>query len=389
VNAYPKDRSCWRPLMRIRWRGLELPSRVILDESVSTDYYGKFVIEPFEQGFGTTIGNALRRVLLSSLQGAAITTVKIAGVSHEFMSLPGVLEDVTEIILNMKGVVIGYDEETTRTITVRRNKAGPVTAGDIVCDPSIHIFNPEHVLATLTADAVFEAEMTVRTGRGFAAASENRASDMPLGVIPIDSVFSPVLRVRYRTEDMRVGQRTNYDRLILEVWTNGTVLPEDALVEAGSILRKYINPIVMYQDIGESAVSRGQPESEEFGPIDSALEEMLSKPISALNLSVRATNCLDAARISTLRELVVRTEADLLRFRAFGKTSLNEVHRKLTDLGLSLGMRLGAPRASTGAEMGASGTSGELVGQTIGSAGTSGASSTESDGGMDAFTMPD
>lgn len=375
--------------MRIRWRGLELPSRVILDESVSTDYYGKFVIEPFEQGFGTTIGNALRRVLLSSLQGAAITTVKIAGVSHEFMSMPGVLEDVTEIILNMKGVVIGYDEETTRTITVRRDKVGQVTAGSIVCDPSIHIYNPDHVLATLTADGVFEAEMTVRTGRGFAAASENRTSDMPLGVIPIDSVYSPVQRVRYRTEDMRVGQRTNYDRLILEVWTNGTVMPEDALVEAGSILRKYINPIVMYQDIGDVTVSRGQPEAEEFGPIDSALEEMLSKPISALNLSVRATNCLDAARISTLRELVVRTEADLLRFRAFGKTSLNEVHRKLTDLGLSLGMKLGAPRSSTGSEMSASGASGELVGQTIGSTGASGSPSTASGGGMDAFTMPD
>ncbi len=329
--------------MRMRWRGLELPSRVIRDETVSTDYYGKFVIEPFEQGFGTTIGNGLRRVLLSSLQGAAITTVRLSGVAHEFMSLDGILEDVTDIVLNIKGVVLAYDGETTKTITVRREKAGPVTAGDLVCDPAVRILNPGHHIATLTSHVTFDAEMTVRTGRGFTSAGENRTSDLPLGVIPVDSVYSPVLRVRYHTEDMRVGQRTNYDRLILEVWTNGTIQPENALVEAGLILRKHLNPIVMYHEMGRVTVERGQPPEEEVGPIDAALEEMLSKPISVLNLSVRATNCLDAARISSLRELVVRTEADLLRFRSFGKTSLHEVHRKLTDMGLSLGMKLGAP----------------------------------------------
>jgi len=228
--------------MHIRWRGLELPSRVVRDEDVSTDSYARFLIEPFEQGFGTTIGNSLRRVLLSSLEGGAVTSVKIDGVPHEFTSIEGVLEDVTDIILNIKGIVLTLDADEPRQMSVERDKAGEVRAGDIIADAAIDIVNPDHLIATLTADVRFHLEMAVGKGRGYVTGRENRTADAEVGVIPVDSVFSPVLRVRYRTEDMRVGQRTNFDRLILEVWTDGTISPEDALVEGGLILRKYLNP---------------------------------------------------------------------------------------------------------------------------------------------------
>jgi DNA-directed RNA polymerase subunit alpha len=326
--------------MRIRWRGLELPSRVVRDETVSTENYGRFFAEPFERGFGTTIGNAIRRILLSSLEGAAITTVRIDGVAHEFSNIDGVLDDVTDIVLNIKGVVLSLDGEGPKTMTLTREKAGDARAGDIVCDPSIRIINPDLRIATLTANVPFHVEMTVRGGRGYATANENRSPDLPLGVIPVDSVFSPVLRVRYRTEDMRVGQRTNYDRLILEIWTNGTVAPEDALVEAGLILRKHLNPFVMYYELGEDTVPHTKSQPAQFIPESEAMQELLRRPIGALNLSVRAGNCLEAAKISTIGDLVVRTDAELLRFRSFGKTSLQEVHRKLAEVGLSLGMKV-------------------------------------------------
>ncbi len=324
--------------MYIRWRGLELPSRVFCDEDVSDNRYGRFVIEPFEQGFGTTIGNSLRRVLLSSLEGAAVTTVKIAGVSHGFASIDGVLEDVTDILLNIKGIVLALDAEGPKTITVRRDTAGEVKAGDIQADSTVTVANPDHRIATLTNDVSFCVEMSVRSGRGYAAASENRAPEQELGIIPIDSIFSPVHRVRYRTEDMRVGQRTNYDRLIMEVWTDGTVKPEDALVEAGLILRKHLNAFVMYPGLGDEVVTAAQTETVSAPPEDSAFVELLAKPVSALNLSVRATNCLEAARVSTIGGLTRLTEADLLRVRSFGKTSLHEVQRRLAEHGLSLGL---------------------------------------------------
>ena len=326
--------------MRIRWRGLELPSRVLRDETVSTDSYGRFRIEPFEQGFGTTIGNSLRRVLLSSLEGAAVTTVKIEGVPHEFTSIEGVIEDVTDIILNIKGIVLKMADAENKRMTVSRTKAGVVKAGDLETDPAVTIVNPDHVIATITGDIAFNVEMTVQTGRGYTAAVENRRPEQELGVIPVDSIFSPVLRVRYRTEAMRVGQRTNYDRLILEVWTKGTVLPEDALVEAGMILRKHLNPFVMYHELGSDRVSTTLPVPEPDPMVQPTVEEHLDRPVSVLNLSVRASNCMEMANITTLRELVQISEADLLRFRSFGKTSLHEVQRKLSDCGLSLGMNL-------------------------------------------------
>lgn len=325
--------------MHIKWRGLELPSRVIRDEDVSTDTYARFLIEPFEQGFGTTIGNSLRRVLLSSLEGAAVTMLKLDGVPHEFTSIDGVLEDVTDIILNVKGIVLTLDADEPKKMSVERDKAGEVLAGDIVADAAIEIANPDHRIATLTADVPFRIEMTVGKGRGYVTGSENRSADSEVGVIPVDSVFSPILRVRYRTEDMRVGQRTNFDRLILEVWTNGTIYPEDALVEGGLILRKHLNPFVAYHELGDELVAAPQPVMEPLPGSDSVFQELLDKPISVLDLSVRARNCLEASKTTTLRELVAFTEADLLRFRSFGKTSLHEVSRKLAEAGLALGMK--------------------------------------------------
>ncbi len=325
--------------MRIRWRGLELPGRIRRDESVSNESYARFTIEPFEQGYGTTIGNSLRRVLLSSLEGSAITAVKIEGVAHEFALVDGIIEDVVDVILNIKGVVVNYDGEEPKTITVERTTAGVVKAGDIVTDASVTITNPEHVIATLSTDVPFRAEFTVETGRGYATAKENRTPEQEVGVISIDAVFSPILRVRYSTEDIRVGQRTNYDRLILEIWTDGSILPEDALVEAAMILRKHLNPIVMYQDMGDDMVDMpdlGEDAADATG--DKSLDELLDRPVSTLSLSVRSGNCLEAGRIATLRQLVQYTEGDLNRLRSFGKTSLHEVQRELTQLGLHLGM---------------------------------------------------
>lgn len=323
--------------MRMRWRGLELPSRVIRDDAVSTDFYGRFSVEPFEQGYGTTIGNSLRRVLLSSLEGAAVTSVKIAGVAHEFCSIDGVLEDVTDIILNVKGIVVSMTGADRKVMTFKRNTAGEVRAGDVVTDPAVTVANPDHLIATLTSDVEFECEMSVGTGRGYATVSDNRMPEQEIGVIPIDSIYSPILRVRYRTENMRVGQHTNYDRLILEIWTKGTVSPEDALVEAGMILRKHLNPFVMYHDMGDARVESRCEMPASISPEDSAMDEILDSPVTSLNLSARASNCLEAARVSTIRDLVTKSEGDLLRFRSFGKTSLHEVQRKLTEMGLSLG----------------------------------------------------
>ncbi|RKY10537.1 MAG: DNA-directed RNA polymerase subunit alpha [Planctomycetota bacterium] len=330
--------------MRIIWRGLELPTRVDRDERVSTENYGRFDVEPFERGFGTTIGNSLRRVLLSSLEGSAVESVKISGVDHEFSSILGVKEDVTDIILNTKKLVVRLQGDDSKTITVKAKKAGPVTAEMIKCDASVQIVNKELVLATLTEDVDFEIEMVVGNGRGYSPAaeriSESSRLDQELGIIEIDAIYSPVIRVRYKTEDTRVGQRTNYDKLILEVWTDGTVTPEMAMVEAAKILRKYINPFVQYAQLGEETVeeeSRSE-ETEADGGIDEELAAKLVMSIESLELTVRSDNCLEANHIQTVGELVRMTEAELLKIRSFGKTSLREIRRKLSDLGLSLGM---------------------------------------------------
>ncbi len=326
--------------MRVRWRGLELPTQVIRDESISTDTYARLLIEPFERGFGTTVGNSLRRILLSSLEGAAVTKVRIGGASHEFMSLPGVQEDVADIILNIKGLVLKLDGDTEKTMRLVRKGPGAVYARDIETDSSINIINGDRLIATLTEAVELSIEFWVAPGRGYHAADENQNPNDELGIIAVDSVFSPVTRVRYKTEETRVGQRTNYDRLILEIWTKGTVRPEDALVEAAKILRKHLNPFVQYRELGDDTVTSESalPEQVGEGPLDRELQERLSMPISQLDLSVRASNCLESAKVSTVGELVRMTESDLLKVRSFGRTSLREVKRKLADLSLGLGM---------------------------------------------------
>ncbi len=330
--------------MRIRWRGLELPTRVVRDEEVSTETYARFTVEPFERGFGTTIGNSLRRILLSSLEGAAVTQVRIQGADHEFMTLPGVMEDVTAIILNIKSLVVKSTSDAPKTMKINvsgtAGKMTEVKASDIEADAAIEIINQDQLIATLTDDRSFEVEMTVCRGRSYATADENKPEgDQLIGLIPIDSVFSPVTRVRYRVEDTRVGQRTNYDRLIMEIWTNGTVTPQMALVEAAKILRKHVNSFVQYFEMGSMLAAAGGQDAEPQGDassIEGSDEGLYSRPVSSLDLSVRASNCLASAEIQTVGQLVQWDEANLLKLRSFGKTSLREVKRKLADLGLSL-----------------------------------------------------
>jgi DNA-directed RNA polymerase subunit alpha len=288
--------------MRIRWRGIELPSRVVLDTRSATQTYARFVIEPFERGFGTTVGNSLRRILLSSLEGAAVTSIKVAKVQHEFMTLPGVLEDVSDIILNVKRLIVRLDSDEPRTMRLAAQGPGEITADLIEADPAVTILNKDLVIATLTEAVDFDMELRVQKGRGYVPASEwyEQQEEQEIGLIPVDAIFSPVQRVRYKTEDTRVGQKTNYDKLTLEVWTNGSI----------------------------------------SASVDDELIRKLNMPVGDLELSVRASNCLESARINTVADLVARDESDLLKVRSFGKTSLREVKRKLTDLGLTLGMTL-------------------------------------------------
>lgn len=328
--------------MRIRWRGMELPSRVVPDDQTNTDTYGRFTVEPFERGFGTTIGNSLRRILLSSLEGAAVTSVKIKGAPHEFMTLEGVMEDVTDIILNVKSLVVSMDSDEPKTMRLSAEGPGEVTAELIEADTSITIHNKDLVLATLTKQVDFDMEFVVKKGRGYVPGSEqfaNKDEDQEVGWIPVDAIYSPVLRVRYKVEDTRVGQKTNYDKLTLEVWTNGTVTPELALVEASKILRKHLNPFVQYFEIGSEVASESASAA---ARVEEELIRKLKMPVTEMELSVRASNCLESAKIQTVSDLVTRSESDLLKVRSFGKTSLREVKRKLTEMNLSLDMDLPA-----------------------------------------------
>ena len=328
--------------MRVTWRGFELPERVEKDTMVSNNKYGRFFIEPFERGFGTTIGNSLRRILLSSLEGSAVTSIKIGGVDHEFTSIKGVLEDVTNVVLNVKSLVLRLRGEGPKTMKVSSNKAGVITAADIVADPAIEVIDKDVVLATLTQNVKFEMEMVVENGRGYVPASERILAtdrfDQEIGRIQLDAVYSPVTRVRYMTEDTRVGQRTNYDKLILEIWTNGTITPEMALVEAAKILRKHVNPFTQYSELGEETIAEEIKEEAEEEAFDEQLAQKLDSPVQEMELSVRAANCLESEKIETVAQLVKMTEAELLKIRSFGKTSLREIKRKLADMGLSLGM---------------------------------------------------
>ena len=331
--------------MRIRWRGLELPSQVTCERDTLTATYGKFVAEPFERGFGVTVGNSLRRILLSSLEGSAITQMKLHSAQHEFSTLPGVVEDVTDIVLNVKSLVVKNHSEQTRVIRIERSAAGSVTGDDVLVDDQIEVINKDHVIATLTDDVAFQLEMVVENGRGYVPAAEQTPQVQEIGIIPVDAAFSPVVRVRYEVEETRVGQKTNYDKLTMEIWTNGSVNPEMAMVEAAKILRKHLNPFVQYSELGPAVHSVARALGTHR--VDQATVAKLSMSLAELDLSVRATNCLESENINTVRDLVTHTEDQLLEVRNFGETTLTEVREKLSDIGLHVGMRLPAAPASS------------------------------------------
>jgi len=322
--------------MHIRWRGLELPSVVQCESETLTSNYGKFTAEPFERGFGHTVGNSLRRILLSSLEGSAVTQIKIRGAQHEFSTIPGVLEDVTDIVLNVKSLVVKNHSDSTRVITIEKNEAGPVLGSEVQTDHDVEVINGDHVLCTLTDDVPFMMEMVVENGRGYIPASEHSTTDHEIGIIPIDAVYSPITRMRYDVEQTRVGQKTNYDKLTMEIWTNGSIEPEMALVESAKIFRKHLNPFVQYSELGPRVHSPVRSRS----GADALLEQKLNMPLAELKLSVRASNCLESETIDTVRDLVQYTEDTLMEVRNFGETTLKEVEEKLTDLGLHLGMRV-------------------------------------------------
>src|SRR5438874_1298073 len=328
--------------MRIKWRGLELPNRLTSERESLTDTYGKFFAEPFERGFGVTVGNSLRRIMLSSLEGSAVTRVKIQGVQHEITTIPGVVEDVTDIILNIKSLVVKNTSDQSKVIRIDRHERGVVKAAHITADESVQIINGEHILATLTDDVPFHVEMTVENGRGYRTADENAGKEREIGVIPVDSSFSPVVRVKYEIEDTRVGQRTNYDKLLMEIWTNGTVTPQMALVEGAKIMRKHLNPFIQYAEPGPEVGLTEQPEAAAGDQVDHELERKLNMSLAELELSVRATNCLESEGITSVKDLVIRTDEELLEVRNFGETTLKEVKSKLAERGLFLGMKLPA-----------------------------------------------
>ncbi|MBI5657639.1 MAG: DNA-directed RNA polymerase subunit alpha [Geobacter sp.] len=316
------------------WRDLIRPKKIQVELETLSPTYGKFYAEPFERGFGTTLGNSLRRVLLSSLQGAAITSVKIKGVLHEFSAIPGVTEDATDIILNLKGVRLKMHGHESRTIRVIHRGEGIIKAGDIVTDPNIEILNPGHHIATSSKDANLEMEMVVRMGKGYVPADRNRDEKASVGTMPIDSIFSPISKVNFQVTNARVGQITDYDKLTVEVWTDGSVKPDDAIAYAAKILKEQLTIFINFDEEVE------QPEEVEHEEDSERINENLYRSVDELELSVRSANCLKNAGIKLIGELVIRTEAEMLKTQNFGRKSLNEIKDVLADMGLSLGMKL-------------------------------------------------
>jgi len=322
--------------MPVRYGRFEMPKTLVKDESTATDIYAKFTAEPFEAGYGHTVGNSLRRVLLSSLEGAAITAVKITGAQHEFATLPGVVEDVTDIVLNLKKIKFkASNGHEPKKLSLSVNKEGEVTAGEIQEVTGYEVLNPKLVICTLDKKHKFDAELEVRVGRGFATGEENKRTDQPIGLIPIDSIFSPVTRVKYAVENTRVGQRTDYDKLILEVWTDGRLAPDDALLQASAILRHHLDVFVNFNEEVIEFDETPAGVSEE----NMKLKKLLNMSVNEIELSVRAANCLNNANITTVGQLAQKTESEMLKYRNFGKKSLNEIKDKLQQLGLSLGMK--------------------------------------------------
>jgi DNA-directed RNA polymerase subunit alpha len=312
----------------------ELPNRLVRNEETATDTYAQFIAEPFERGYGHTIGNSLRRVLLSSLEGAAITSVRIAGVQHEFSSLPGVVEDVTDIVLNLKKVKFAHHEKEPRILTIKVEKEGVITAGDITEDHIYSVVNKDQLICTLDKKVKFDCEFEVRVGRGFSTGDENKRKDQPIGVIAIDSIFSPVTRVKYSVETARVGQFTDYDKLVLDIWTDGRITPQEALLQSSAIIRHHLDVFVNYDENAVDFEEAPAESSEE----NAALKKLLNMSVNEIELSVRAANCLNNANITTVGQLAMKSEAEMLKYRNFGKKSLNEIKDKLVELGLGLGM---------------------------------------------------
>ena len=313
----------------------ELPSKLTKVEDGATPTYAKFIAEPFEAGYGHTVGNSLRRVLLSSVEGSAISSIKIAGVNHEFQSIDHVVEDVTDIVLNLKKILIVSTTREPITLLIKASKAGVVTAADIQVDANITIVNPEQVICTLDSKRSFEAEIEIKTGRGYYPGVENKKEEQAIGVIPIDSLFSPVRLVKYGVEATRVGQITDYDKLILEIWTDGRITPDDALKQSASILKHHLD---VFDRVSEETFEFENQQSE-VSEEQNKLRKLLNMSVNEIELSVRAANCLNNANITTVGELAMKTEQEMLKYRNFGKKSLNEIKEKLEALGLSLGMK--------------------------------------------------
>jgi DNA-directed RNA polymerase subunit alpha len=313
-----------------------MPKRLTKEESTATETYAKFVAEPFETGYGHTIGNSLRRVLLSSLEGAAITSLKVDGAMHEFTTIDGVVEDVTDIVLNLKKILFKAHNREPQTLLLSANKEGEVTAEDIQLNQNVELVNPKQVICTLDKKKKFEMELEVKVGRGFLPGDENKKPDQAIGVIAIDSLFSPVTRVRYSVESARVGQRTDYDRLLIEIWTDGRISPDDALTQASAILQHHLDVFVGYDKNAVEFEEAADKQDDERAK----LKKLLNMSVNEIELSVRAANCLNNANITTVGQLAMKTEAEMLKYRNFGKKSLNEIKDKLSALGLSLGMNI-------------------------------------------------
>ncbi|OGX14699.1 MAG: DNA-directed RNA polymerase subunit alpha [Omnitrophica WOR_2 bacterium RBG_13_41_10] len=322
--------------MGIKWRDFQLPKRLECDESTYTNTYGRFIAAPFERGYGITLGNSLRRVLLSSIEGSAVTSIKIDGVQHEFSTIPGVLEDVPEIILNIKSLVLNSHSKIPKTISISKNSKGEIKAKDIQTDDTIEIINPDLHIATLTKETKFRMEMEVAKGRGYVPAELNKKPEKTIGLVPIDTVFTPVKKVNFVVENTRVGQKTDYDKLILEIWTNGAINPKDALLYASNILQRHMDIFVGFGQLPEDEIE----EEPEMTKEEIALYEKLKLPISELELSVRSSNCLREANVKTIADLVKHGEDDMLGLKNFGKKSLTEIKELLAGMGLSLGMQI-------------------------------------------------
>jgi DNA-directed RNA polymerase subunit alpha len=318
------------------WKGFQRPKRLEFERETLTDRFGRFYAQPFERGFGTTIGNAMRRVLLSSIEGAAVTAVKIEGVLHEFSPIPGVVEDATDIILNLKQVPLKMHSDATKTLYLNITKSGEVRARDIQTDADVEILEPDAHIATVADNGRLQMEMRVKRGRGYVSADKNFDEDLGIGWIPIDSVHSPIKKVNYLVEAARIGQNTDYDKLTIDVWTNGSVTPRDAVSLSSRLVRDHLNIFVNLEDAGELQQEAGGVE----GTPRAASNENLDKSVEELELSVRSYNCLKNANIRTIRELVQKSEGEMLKTKNFGRKSLNEIKEILTTMGLSLGMRL-------------------------------------------------